>query len=53
MGKAKATKDNQDINIREAQKYAAYLRPGVRLSEATAGQLRAAIAKGKSAERDR
>ena len=36
-------------DIREAQQYADYLPPGVSLSEATAAQIRKAIAKGKAA----
>jgi hypothetical protein len=44
---ARIYRDLEPVNIREAQKYAAYLPPGVFLSEATTEELRAAIAAGR------
>jgi hypothetical protein len=38
-----------DVSVREAQRYVSYLPPGVRLSEATRGQLAEAIRQGRAA----
>ncbi len=37
------------VGVREAQRYAGYLPPGVRLSEATRGQLAEAVRQGRAA----
>ena len=38
-----------EVSVREAQRYVSYLPPGVRLSEATRGQLAEAIRQGRAA----